>query len=225
MNDRERSVNRDLQILGDAYRLGQIQREEYRARRRHVLATLTAGGDPDSTRRPMAGSPVETIRAPRPPAGEAGVQLPTPAASGAETSPRTSRKYGLLLVIGLLLAAAAIALALVLLKTSEPLPAVSSASSADDPLAELDAATARFSEQDDWRPAAIDAWMTRWQQLEPDLRGAALARPTLQQLHDQAVYKRSVRRALAAPDAVPEAGVDAAGDAIERLLHALDGAS
>lgn len=223
MNDRERSVNRDLQILGDAYRLGQIQREEYRARRRHVLATLTAGGDPDSTRRQMAGSPVETIRAPRPPAGEAGVQLPTPAASGAETASRTSRKYGLLLVIGLLLAAAAIAL--VLLKTSEPLPAMSSASSADDPLAELDAATARFSEQDDWRPAAIDAWMTRWQQLEPDLRGAALARPTLQQLRDQAVYKRSVRRALAAPDAVPEAGVDPAGDAIEHLLHSLDGAS
>lgn len=34
---RERAVNDDLQALADAYRLGQIPREEYRARRRRVL--------------------------------------------------------------------------------------------------------------------------------------------------------------------------------------------
>ncbi|WP_439641024.1 hypothetical protein [Nevskia sp.] len=45
MNHREQAINQDLQILADAYRLGHIQRPEYRARRRQVLAGWQAIGD------------------------------------------------------------------------------------------------------------------------------------------------------------------------------------
>jgi hypothetical protein len=40
MNERERIVNRDLQVLDDAHYSGRIARAEYRARRRNVLAAL-----------------------------------------------------------------------------------------------------------------------------------------------------------------------------------------
>jgi hypothetical protein len=40
MNERERIVNRDLQVLDEAHYSGRIARAEYRARRRNVLAAL-----------------------------------------------------------------------------------------------------------------------------------------------------------------------------------------
>jgi len=40
MNERERIVNRDLQVLDEAHYGGRIARAEYRARRRNVLAAL-----------------------------------------------------------------------------------------------------------------------------------------------------------------------------------------
>ncbi|MCX7514347.1 hypothetical protein [Frateuria sp. STR12] len=40
MNDRERIVNRDLDLLDEAHYGGRIARAEYRARRRNVLSAL-----------------------------------------------------------------------------------------------------------------------------------------------------------------------------------------
>jgi hypothetical protein len=40
MNDRERIVNRDLNLLDEAHYGGRIARAEYRARRRNVLSAL-----------------------------------------------------------------------------------------------------------------------------------------------------------------------------------------
>jgi hypothetical protein len=40
MNERERIVNRDLQVLDEAHYGGRIARAEYRARRRNVLGAL-----------------------------------------------------------------------------------------------------------------------------------------------------------------------------------------
>ena len=40
MNERERIVNRDLEVLDEAHYGGRIARAEYRARRRNVLAAL-----------------------------------------------------------------------------------------------------------------------------------------------------------------------------------------
>lgn len=40
MNERERIVNRDLNLLDEAHYGGRIARAEYRARRRNVLAAL-----------------------------------------------------------------------------------------------------------------------------------------------------------------------------------------
>lgn len=61
MNHREQAINQDLQILADAYRLGHIQRPEYRARRRHVLAGWQAIGDPPAAA--PAGPPADTAAA------------------------------------------------------------------------------------------------------------------------------------------------------------------
>lgn len=40
MNDHLREINRSLHALDDAHRLGRIGRDDYRARRRHLLGTL-----------------------------------------------------------------------------------------------------------------------------------------------------------------------------------------
>lgn len=44
MNERLREINRSLRALDDAHRLGRISREDYRARRRHLLGTLCDSG-------------------------------------------------------------------------------------------------------------------------------------------------------------------------------------
>lgn len=44
MNERLREINRSLHMLDEAHRLGRISREDYRARRRHLLGTLCDGG-------------------------------------------------------------------------------------------------------------------------------------------------------------------------------------
>jgi hypothetical protein len=40
MTEREQQINRGLHALDDAHRLGRIARDEYRLRRRHLLAPL-----------------------------------------------------------------------------------------------------------------------------------------------------------------------------------------
>jgi hypothetical protein len=40
MTERERQINQGLHALDDAHRLGRIARDEYRLRRRHLLASL-----------------------------------------------------------------------------------------------------------------------------------------------------------------------------------------
>ncbi|MBN8736380.1 MAG: hypothetical protein J0H27_08940 [Xanthomonadales bacterium] len=44
MNERLREINRSLHTLDEAHRLGRISREDYRARRRHLLGMLCDGG-------------------------------------------------------------------------------------------------------------------------------------------------------------------------------------
>lgn len=231
MNDRERAVNQDLQILGDAYRLGQIQREEYRARRRHVLAGLRSSNDVDTTRKPLKGSNSETVRAQVPLAGSRTISGPLSPAAAADrarpampassaAAPRSvAWKYWLLFGIGLLVVAVAVAL---LLKSPDEEPKLSAAPVVvADPLAELEASASRFTDRDDWQQPSIEAWIASWQGADLAVRRAALGRPALQQLRDQATYNLSVRKALA----TPEAGADPAAtgtDAIERLLQALD---
>lgn len=44
MNERLRQINQSLGALDEAHRLGRISREDYRARRRHLLGTLCDSG-------------------------------------------------------------------------------------------------------------------------------------------------------------------------------------
>lgn len=227
MNDRERAVNQDLQILGDAYRLGQIQREEYRARRRHVLSGLRSSNDVDTTRKPLKGANPETARSQLPQSGgRAGTASAaaerSPASSSAQAAPAASGvawKYWLLFGIGLLVVAAAVAL---LLKSpDDKTAAVAAPLAAPDPVAELEASASRFTDRDDWQPNAVEAWIAGWQRADASLRRAALARPALQQLREQAAYNLSVRKALATPDAGGEPAATGT-EAIEKLLMVLE---
>jgi hypothetical protein len=67
MNERERIVNRDLNLLDEAHYGGRIARAEYRARRRNVLAALrdshgiTARKVPVQPAGPVDGSPGEEM--------------------------------------------------------------------------------------------------------------------------------------------------------------------
>ncbi|WHZ19886.1 MAG: T6SS protein serine/threonine phosphatase PppA [Rhodanobacteraceae bacterium] len=56
--ERLREANRSLHALDDAHRLGEISRDDYRARRRRLLETLTGGDDDGPTRRPGKSKPV-----------------------------------------------------------------------------------------------------------------------------------------------------------------------
>ena len=114
MNERERSANSDLQILGDAYRLGQIPRDEYRARRRRVFAGLrgdpasNASRSPDLNGLPDAARRSSAVSASRNEA-KAGIAMPASAAPPLGTpAPGIRSKYGWLLAIVLLILAAAL---------------------------------------------------------------------------------------------------------------------
>ncbi len=215
MNDRLRAVNQDLQILGDAYRLGQIQRDEYRARRRHVLAALRSGGDADTTRKSLPAGPA----AARPRAPQS--SSPPAAAPTRPAAPSIAWKYWALFGIGMLVVAGALVW---LLKAPEDALSPVAPVAARTPLADLEADASEFTARDDWQPASVEAWLARWTRAEPALRRQALSRPALQQLRDQAAYNLSVRKALATPDS----NNDPAGsgtESLERLLRALDSAS
>lgn len=113
MNERERAANNDLQILGDAYRLGQIPRDEYRARRRHVFAGLRGDSVSNASRSPdLDGLPEAARRSSAALSSrneaKAGIALPVSAARPSETPASGIRKYGWLLAIVLLILAAAL---------------------------------------------------------------------------------------------------------------------
>jgi hypothetical protein len=68
MRQRERTTNDALRALDDAHRLGRIQRDEYRRRRRELLESLRDASriEHDTVRRavPSHGVPVEAAAAP-----------------------------------------------------------------------------------------------------------------------------------------------------------------
>ena len=113
MNERERAANNDLQILGDAYRLGQIPRDEYRARRRRVFAGLrgdsasNASRSPDLNGLPDAAPRSSAVSSSRNEA-KAGIALPVSAAQPSGTPTTGIREYGWLLAFVLLILAAAL---------------------------------------------------------------------------------------------------------------------
>ncbi|MCX7061268.1 MAG: hypothetical protein NTZ11_10295 [Gammaproteobacteria bacterium] len=117
MNERERAANNDLQILGDAYRLGQIPRDEYRARRRHVFAGLRGDSVSNASRSPdLDGLPEAARRSSAALSSrneaKAGMSLPVAAAQAPGTPWSGIRKYGWLLAIIILLILAAPLLAM-----------------------------------------------------------------------------------------------------------------
>lgn len=113
MNERERAANNDLQMLGDAYRLGQIPRDEYRARRRHVFAGLRGNPASNASRSPdLAGLPDAARRTSAAAfsrnQAKAGNVLPVSAVRPSGTPTTGIRKYGWRLAIVLLILVAAL---------------------------------------------------------------------------------------------------------------------
>jgi len=208
MNERERAVNQDLQTLGDAYRLGQIRRDDYRARRRRVLASLKVV-EGDTTRQP-------------PRAGRAGGERE---AGGGKALPgmRPVWKYGLLLAVALSLLVVLLYLRLGEGSRSAAEPeAVSMASPSAPPevLSALEVEAEQFLIRDDWQPASVSAWLQRWQAVDEAARRAALGRPVLQRMRAQLAYEISVQKALQGGD------TPAADTAVlEQLARALDPAA
>ncbi|HEX7349008.1 MAG TPA: hypothetical protein VF264_05110 [Rhodanobacteraceae bacterium] len=74
MNEHLREINRSLHALDDAHRLGRIGRDDYRARRRHLLGTLR-DSDGITARNTLAAKTV--------PAGRAQAHVPSRASDAA----------------------------------------------------------------------------------------------------------------------------------------------
>lgn len=205
MNERERAVNQDLQTLGDAYRLGQIRRDDYRARRRRVLASLKVV-EGDTTRQPLR-------------AGRAGDER-EPSSGKVQPGMNPVWKYGLLLVVGLSLLVVLLYLRLGDGSRSAVEPeAVSMAAPAVTPaaLSALEVEAEQFLIRDDWQPASVSAWLQRWQSIDEAARRAALDSPVLQRMRAQLAYEISVQKALQGGD-TPTADTAV----LEQLARALD---
>lgn len=208
MNERERAVNQDLQTLGDAYRLGQIRRDDYRARRRRVLASLKVV-EGDTTRQPLR-------------AGRAGGER-EPGGGMARPGMSPVWKVGLLLVVGLSLLVVLLYLRLGdgSRSAAEPEAVSTAAPSATTvpsaALSALEVEAEQFLIRDDWQPASVSAWLQRWLAVDAAARRAALGSPVLQRMRAQLAYEISVQKALQGGD------TPAADTAVlEQLARALD---
>ncbi len=232
MNNRERSVNQALQKLGDAYRFGRLSLDDYRAKRRELLGALRPG-DTETERNPLLPDDLDAI-----PGSALASHLPKASRVASPAESTSSRRLwwlaGAVFALGLL--------ALAALLVTEPSPPAETGGHADVPLdasaAEVERAAQALVDADDWQPPAIAQWLMQWQALSVDGRQQLRARLAVQGLRDQARYRLSVDRALAAGDggtasAAGDSGSDTASDtgsargaartqSLQALLDAID---
>ncbi|MFC0577744.1 hypothetical protein [Paraburkholderia solisilvae] len=112
MSERERQVNLRLNELDDAHRLGHMARDEYRLRRRRLLASLgddTRKAGRDTVRRPAPAGDAATLAATRPRERGTGAEGAPPARVPASVLP-LSRWRQLALPLSMLGAAVGVAL-------------------------------------------------------------------------------------------------------------------
>lgn len=191
----EARINEALRALGDEYRLGMVAPEEFRQRRRALLATW---GERDVTTSPgslrTAELPTSQIPVTRP--GPA--QVRAPAAKGGN---------GLLVVAVVLGLAAAGFAAWKFMRPARPAaPAQATPAAAQLPpqVAGFASAADRFLARNDWESSSIEPLLAVWRTLPAELRARARTEPSFRTLRHALDQNIQAEAQLVAPDAAPE---------------------
>ncbi|HUR40807.1 MAG TPA: hypothetical protein VM240_06515 [Verrucomicrobiae bacterium] len=191
MSGHEARINEALKQLGEEFRLGMVQAEEYRARRRLLLESW---GERDATTSPgslraRASTTLTHEHAPR---------------SAAPAPPRK----GVAIAVGVLLAAMITGAGYLLLRRPPPAaPAVAPTPVA--PALSVPAVAARkaadeFLAANVWEAAAIEGFLSHWRNLSADDRAMVSEQPSLRTLRYELTRNIEAETQLVGPDATPE---------------------
>jgi hypothetical protein len=204
----EARINDALRQLGEELRLGMIQSEEYRARRRLLFEAwneLEVTTSPGSLRK--AG--FCTI----PPGQKRAIPAGSPV-----TSPR------LIVIIAAVVAAIAVS-AWLTFAPGKPEAEAPAAGPPPAPLSDAVLATRKAADEfmaaNDWDAAPIERLLAHWRQLSPEDRAQAREQPAIRTLRFKLDQNIQAESQLVAPDAPPEDRQRL--DLLTRFAEELDG--
>lgn len=179
MTDQERAVNQQLHLYGEAYRMGHMSREEYRARRRHVLSMLC---NSDSATTPSLLASQASLS--RDTNSRASRSLPETTAVPVLKSGTFAWKHGLLFA-GVIAVLAAVAFWFMRAPEAEAPAAIAPVVNGGGAVTALDALATRFVDDNRWEPSDINAFLQTWQRADISVRRRALNGTAVQRLRQQ----------------------------------------
>lgn len=191
MSSHEARINDALKQLGEEFRLGMVQAEEYRSRRRLLLESwgeIDATTSPGSLRMKTATTPNRAGLAPSP-------------------SPAPGKRAIVPLVVVAVLIVLAVA-AFLLLKPKAPPAgaggAVAPAAALNPQVLAVRKAADDFVAANVWEATAIEEFLQQWRALAADDRAKANEQPALRTLRYKLDQNIQAESQLVAPDAPPE---------------------
>jgi hypothetical protein len=188
MSSHEARINDALKQLGEEFRLGMVQAEEYRARRRALIESwgeIEATTSPGSLRAKTATTPQSAGRA-----------------AAAEAPARSKSLVPLAIVAAIVIAVVAGYFAL-----KPPAPPAGAVPGAEQPGAEVLAARKAaddFLAANAWDDAGVGRFLEVWRTLGPADRARALEEPSLRTLRYRLQQNIQAESQVVAPDATPE---------------------
>lgn len=206
----EARINDALKQLGEEFRLGMVQPEEYRSRRRLLLESWYE--------RDVTTSPGSLRSALPPPSA---MPQPAPAAPAADNMPK-------LVLAGLAFVVGIAASAWVVFGSKKPAAEQAAPVAATPALPPASAqvlavrrAAEDFLAANAWEQAQVDPLLEQWRQLSPEDRARAREEPAVRTLRFKLDQNLQAEAQLVAPDAPPE---DRARlDLLTRFAEELDG--
>lgn len=206
----EARINDALKQLGEEFRLGMVQPEEYRARRRLLLESWYE--------RDVTTSPGSLRSALPPPKA---MPQPAPAAPAASNTPKL-----VLLALAVLVGIAASAWLVFGSRTPAEGQAAGVASAVLPPPASAQVLAVRRAAEDflavnAWEQAQVDLLLEQWRQLSPEDRARAREEPAVRTLRFRLDQNLQAEAQLVAPDAPAEER--ARLDLLTRFAEELDG--
>lgn len=187
MASHEARINDALKQLGEEYRLGMVQAEEYRSRRRALLESwgeIEATTSPGSLRAKTATTP----------------QRASPAAA----TPAPARNTSIMPVVIIVALVGAVAAGYFALKPRAPAGSAPAAEVLSAPVQAARKAADDFLAANAWDAAAVDAFLAVWSTLDAADRARASELPSLRTLRYKLEQNLQAEAQVVAPDASPE---------------------
>ena len=185
MATHEARINDALRQLGEEFRLGMVQAEEYRSRRRALIESwgeIEATTSPGSLRSKTATTPQRS------------------AAEAAQATPARSSIVPVVIIVAIV---GAVVAGYFALKPSAPAGAPAAEALSPPVLAARKAAD-EFLAANAWDEAGVDAFLAVWSTLDAADRAKAGEQPSLRTLRYKLEQNLQAESQVVAPDAPPE---------------------